>query len=756
MAASLVYRRHGGSLQVDIPHFDALVEAVRIPETQWIATACPIEGLHCDPRFLALLDRDGNRRIRVAELRAAVDYTAKFLQSRKGADAKSDVLELEALSAEGAPLKAAALRVLGVLKSSDMGRISLEQVLASAPVLRKAGVNGDGIVEPAFLPEAVRPLATRIMASFPEVKNRAEQPGIDVAMLHRFRMERAAFLAHQGTKNAVHVWGEASLGHAQRIREVKPLLDAYFLQCRLVAAQPDAAASLKLPVSRVEGVLGDTAALEKAAALLPIAGANPAGVLTWSRLFRGPAFEVLDAFRKEVVFPTLGEAETLSDAEWRKLSAQADAVLAWQAAFDASPVRAMLSELPSLAEADLDTIEAASKADLALKEELDAITELERLILYQRWLLTFANNFISMPDLYTAKRHALYEQGTLILGGRKYTLAVLVRAHDEHAALTTQGTTCILYVKVVPKDGAVGYEVAVPVTRGRSTHLEVGKRGIFHDVQGQEHDAIVTQVVRQPVSLWEAMTMPFQRIGRFITSKVEALAASGDKAFDEQLEKGYAHTVQAGAAVAAAPTAPAAPAASAPAAGTPGGLGGLVVAGGIAFAALGSALAFIVSQVRSLSLGDVFSAVIIIASIVMLPSGLLGWLKLRNRNLALLLEGSGWALNDRLMLTRELATLITRKPRLPQGATIDHADHLRSSLERIRGEEDEKDTEAEVPGSVKLLVVLFIFFALLWQFRAPMARLACGRGWLSGTTCDAVLPSVEEPSATQRVAPPAP
>ncbi|ADO68443.1 hypothetical protein [Stigmatella aurantiaca] len=757
MAASLVYRRHGGSLQVDIPHFDALVEAVRIPETQWIATACPIEGLHCDPRFLTLLDLDGNARIRVAELRAAVDYTAKLLQSRKGADAKSDVLELDALSAEGDKLKAAALRVLGVLKATDMGRISLEQVLASAPVLRKAGVNGDGIVEPAFLPEAVRPLSTRIMASFPEVKNRAEQPGIDVAMLHRFRVERAAFLAHQGTKNAVHVWGEASLGYAQRIREVKPLLDGYFLQCRLVAAQPDAAASLKLPVSRVEGALGDTAALEKAAALLPIAGANPAGVLTWSRLYRGPAFEVLEAFRKEVLVPTLGAAEMLSDAEWRTLSAQADAVLAWQATFDASPVRGMLAELPSLAEADLDTIEAASKADLALKEELDAITELERLILYQRWLLTFANNFISMPDLYTAKRHALYEQGTLILGGRKYTLAVLVRAHEEHAALTSQGTTCILYVKVAPKDGAAGYEVAVPVTRGRSTHLEVGKRGIFHDVKGQEHDAIVTQVVRQPVSLWEAMTMPFQRIGRFITSKVEALAASGDKAFDEQLEKGYTHTVQAGAVAAAVPAAPAAaPATPAPAAGAPGGLGGLIVAGGIAFAALGSALAFIVAQVRSLSLGDVFSAVIIIASIVMLPSGLLGWLKLRNRNLALLLEGSGWALNDRLMLTRELATLITRKPRLPQGATIDHTDNLRSSLERIRGEEDERDTEAEVPGSVKLLVVLFIVFALLWQFRAPIARLACGREWLSGTTCGALLPSVEDPSMTQRIAPPTP
>jgi hypothetical protein len=745
MAASLVYRRHGGSLQVDIPDFAALVEAIRIPETQWMATACPIEGLHCDAHFLALLDTDGNARIRVAELRAAVEYTARMLQSRQGVDTKSDVLELGALSAEGAPLRAAALRVLTALQSTDPGRISLEQVRASEPVMRKAGLNGDGIVEPAFLPEPVRPLATRIMASFPEVKNRAGQAGLDLAMVQRFRVERAAFLAHQATQATVQVWGEASLARAQRIREVKPLLDAYFLQCRLVAAQPDAAASLKLPVGRVEGVLGDAAALEKAAALLPIAGANPAGVLTWSRLYRGPAFEVLEAFHREVVGPTLGESETLSDAAWRKLSAQADAVLAWQAAFEASPVRAMLVEMPTVADADLDTLEAACRADLALKEELEAITGLERLILYQRWLLTFANNFISMPDLYTAKRHAIYEQGTLILGGRKYTLAVLVRAHDEHAALCTQGTTCILYVKVTPKDGAAGYEVAVPVTRGRSTGLEVGKRGIFHDVNGQEHDATVVQVIRQPVSLWEAMTMPFQRIGKFITSKVEALASSGDKAFDAQLEKGYTHSVQAAATPPAAPAV--AGAAPAPAAAAPGGgLGGLVVAGGIAFAALGSALAFIVTQMRSLSLGDVLSAAITIAAIVMIPSGLLGWLKLRKRNLALLLEGSGWALNDRLMLTQELARLITRKPRLPHGATIDHQDRLRSTLEGIRGDEEEEDTEEEIPGSVKLLVALFVLFALLWQFREPLLRLACGREWLSGATCSALLPPVAPPA----------
>ncbi len=732
MSTSLVYRRYGGSVQVDIPNFEALTRAIHIPETQWMATACPLEGLHCDPRFLTLMDADGNGRIRVAEVKAAVELTAKLLQSYQGADARSDVLELSALSSEATTLRSAAQRILTILKAENTSRISLEQVRASDKVLREAGLNGDGIIAPAFLPESVRPLASRIMAAFPELKNRAGLAGVDPPTVQRFREARTALLAHLAARDAVHVWSEASLQRAQRIRDVKPLLDGYFLQCRLVAAQPDAATNLKLAPGRVESALGDTAALEKAASVLPIAPVEPTGVLTWARLYRGPAYEALEAFRKEIAAPTTGSAEQLSDAAWRELSTRAEAVLAWQAVFDASPVRGMAAELASVPEADLAAIDAASQADLALKGELDAISELERLILYQRWLLTFANNFISMPDLYSARKRALYERGSLVLGGRRYTLAVLAQPRAPHAALNSQGTTCILYIKVAPKDGADGYEVAVPVTRGNSAGLEVGKRGIFHDVEGKEFDAIVTQVVRQPVSLWEAMTLPFQRIGHFISSKVEALASSGDKDFEQSLEAGYTRSTSAVAGATASAPAPA----PAPAQGA--GLGGLIAAGGIAFAAVGSSLAFIVSQMKSLSLVDVFSAALIIAAIVMLPAGLLGWLKLRRRNLALLLEGSGWALNDRLMLTRELAALITRKPRLPKGAKIDRADVLHAALPLGKGEEEEEEEAGS--GWVKLVVGLLIALVLLWQVRMPAARYACGRQWLSPSACGALLP----------------
>ncbi|NVJ00852.1 kinesin [Myxococcus sp. AM009] len=733
--ASLIYRRYGGSLQVDIPSFDVLVEAIRIPETQWIATACPLEGLSCDPRLLTLMDADGNGRIRVAEVRAAVDWAARQLKDRRGADAASDVLALDALSEEARPLRGAAEMILRTLKATDAGRISLAQVRESEKALRESGQNGDGIIAPAHLPEHLRPLAQALMASFPALTNRAGQAGVDATLVKRFREERAALLAHREKQGSAFVWGDVSLETAKRVRDVAPLLDAYFVQCRLVAAQPEAAASLRLRAERVEGALGDVAALGKAAGDLPVAPPDASGVLEWSRLLRGPAYEALEAFRTDVATPMTGDSQRLSDSAWRALAAKADGVLAWQAQLEASPVRKLMDTLPSVSDADLDALDAASAADLALKPTLDAINELERLVLYQRWLLLFTNNFISMPSLYMPKRSALVERGTLILGGRKYTLSVLVTNRAAHSALTSLGTTCILYVQVAPKDGTPGYEVAVPVTSGRSTELAVGKRGVFYDVAGVESDAIVTQVVRQPVSLWEAMTMPFTRIGAFITKKVEGLASAGEKTFDTTLEQGYTNATNA-----PAPAAGAAPAAAAAPAG--GGLAGIVAAGGLAAAALGSSFAFIMTQVKSLTLVDLISAATLIAIVVMAPAGLLGWLKLRRRNLALLLEGSGWALNDRLMLTPELSSLVTRRPKLPANARVDRMDMVRSALAR-----QQQDDEAEgTSGWTKLAITLAVIFVLLWQVRIPLLTWFCHAGWLSQDTCLAVLPSQPEPA----------
>ncbi|MFP2910823.1 kinesin, partial [Pyxidicoccus sp. 3LFB2] len=164
----------------------------------------------------------------------------------------------------------------------------------------------------------------------------------------------------------------------------------------------------------------------------------------------------------------------------------------------------------------------------------------------------------------------------------------------------------------------------------------------------------------------------------------------------------------------------------------------------------GSSFAFIVTQVKSLTLVDLISAATVIALVVMAPAGLLGWLKLRRRNLALLLEGSGWALNDRLMLTPALSSLVTRRPRLPKGARVDRMDMVRPELVRQREEDGE---EEGLSGWARLGITLLVLFVLLWLVRVPVLTAMCGARWFSEETCAVVLPSVEPTPAPGAPAP---
>src|SRR4051812_6855324 len=119
MNAPLTFQRFGGSYQMRLAGFAALEAAMRTPEALWVATSCPIQGLACDPRFTALLDTDGNGRIRVDELRTAVSWTASMLTDRSGVDAGTESLVLSHLSAGAARLAEAARLLLDTLGAED-------------------------------------------------------------------------------------------------------------------------------------------------------------------------------------------------------------------------------------------------------------------------------------------------------------------------------------------------------------------------------------------------------------------------------------------------------------------------------------------------------------------------------------------------------------------------------------------------------------------------------------------------------------
>jgi hypothetical protein len=682
--ASFIFRRFAGSYQLRIRSVAELRQILEVPEAHWVATACPAKGLNCDPRFIACLDTDRNGRVRAQELREAISWTMRMLAEPKDCVPGADVLVLDHLSAEAAPLRATADLVLRNLNSATRERISLAEVRQTKEVLDRVSANGDGIIGPAGVADAaLKQLVGEILAYVPGVADRSGERGLDRAQIATFAKLHQAAIAWLDAGATARCWGADSVALASLVMEVRERLDDYFLLCRLVAVQPSAAERFRLTPERLDAMLGDGAALRRGLSALPLAAPDPAGALSFERVLRGDSYEALIQVRDKVAIPVLGSAagRTLEEGAWRRLCGEATQILAWSRLAGEHKVLALGEERVRAITADqLTALDQLCIDDLALNETLARVGDLERLILCQRWLLTFANNFVAMPDLYAATGKALFEQGTLIMAGREFKLSVLVTDRAAHAAMAGESSMFILYCQILGSAGTP-LEVAVPVTSGTSRNLFVGKRGIFRGLDGNEYDALVTQIVTQPVSLFEAIYMPFVRIGRFITSRIEqwSKGASGD--FDKTLSDTTDH---AKAAVATATTQPARPAegkaagATATAtAGAPGGqFGQILMGGGIAFAAIGSAMAYIVSQVSALTPMQWVLGLLGLLAILALPSAAFAYIKIYNRNLAVLLEASGWAMNDRLRLTMQLGLLLTRRPARPPGSKLDLVDQV--------------------------------------------------------------------------------
>jgi len=222
-----------------------------------------------------------------------------------------------------------------------------------------------------------------------------------------------------------------------------------------------------------------------------------------------------------------------------------------------------------------------------------------------------------------------------------------------------------MYIEVTPRAGEEGpLELAVPVTSGNKGNLCLGKRGIFRDRLGYEHDARVVHVLENPISLSEAIVAPFVRLGRILTGKIESITSKAEQQFDQRVET----TV----------TAPAEPAPTPQKQSLAN--AGMLAGAGVALAAVGSALAYITEKLTKLHWYEIWIGIGAAVLAVLIPTMVVAVLKLRKRDLSAVLEGSGWAVNARMRLTHRLGRVFTRKPRRPLGATLIGKRRVRTAI----------------------------------------------------------------------------
>ena len=696
----MICRNYGGSYQLRIQNAEDMEKIQVLDEVHWAATSIPTDSLNCDKAFIAYVDTDRNGRIRPAELKAAWSWLIQVLADRHRLSEGSDVLRLQDIDThypEGQKLHAAAELILTNLNISGTSEISLAQVRDVQNIMASAANNGDGIIPPEATSNAdLAQFITSIMDTVGSRMDACGKPGISEEELKKFFHEAETYLAwkaegeipkgHECTE--ILPWGIETGKAYDLVRNLEGKMDQFFAQCALVKFDERAAAQMQLREKELGEIdFTDTAGMMDRLKDSPLASPNSAGLLNFEEAINPLYVDSLLELKEKVLSRALGDSlERLNENEWREVKNIFCSYRAWLENKQGSEVENLGQDrLRSyLGGSYREQVSELIEKDLAVANELNQIQNLEKLILYQRWLMVLANNFVSFADLYNPNARALFEMGTLVIDERQITFTMGVRDRQAHKKISQRSSLYLLYVEVTGRqDKDIKFEIVAPVTSGSSEGLCVGKRGIFFTVDGREWDAEVVDIVVNPISVWESVKAPFQKIGDFVREQIEKMTKSSEE-----------KTVSMASSASASGTAR-----------------DLMLGGGLAIAALGSSFAYITKALSEVKPVQVLMALLGLAMVVLLPSIFAGFVKIRKRNMGGLLEASGWAVNVHMRLNMKMGRLFTHTPHLPKDARKERRDIVGKFVKELG-----YDTSQSMRPTTFILVFIFLLLCLMLLF----------------------------------------
>ena len=303
----------GGLDQVLLDTAEDLLALESLDPKLWVALSCPVRGLELDERTLSLIDSDGDRRIRVPELLAAVRWACARLRDPATLLKGPVDLPLAAIDdarPEGAVLLASARHVLRNLGRPDAASVSVSDTADTAALFQPGALNGDGVVQPAAAADpAARALVEDIVACTGGTPDRSGAAGVTADLVTAFLADCAAFVAWSAAGSAAGVLplGDGTAAAVAALSAIRPKVDDYFARCRMAAYDPRAEGAL----NATEAGFTAIAATEMTAAV-PTAAAFPLARIAPGRPLQleagvNPAWSgALAALRTAAVAPLLG------------------------------------------------------------------------------------------------------------------------------------------------------------------------------------------------------------------------------------------------------------------------------------------------------------------------------------------------------------------------------------------------------------------------------------------------------------------
>jgi uncharacterized membrane protein YhdT len=671
------FARFGKSYQMVIENGQDLSEVLQLDEALWGATSAPAQVFHCDPQLIKALDLGAKGRITCEDIKAAISWLLKQLPDKDkitaSFDGKLALADINSADDSGKALIASAQYIHKELGSKDNQNISLEQIRSFLSTVQARPLNGDGVLTAKSAGDnaAIKDLIADVISATGGTKDIDGSQGISEKELGEFLAAIPLYLEWLAQaeipagsdSTAIMSRGADTPALNALLQKFSAKVDKVFDLSRLLAFDERLQSKAMAPDAKVAAF--DPANQEEVNAYLqdlPLASPNAESLLPLDATKINPLYQ--DWWREltaKIIKPLLGEDVTaIGPGDWQKIKALFAPYNDYLAAKKGGIVEKIAVDKLRHYLQDEALIADTRKLlvlDKAVADTVAAAKDVEKLLLYRSYLIRFTNNFVCFRDLYAENCHALFECGSLVIDGRWFNVALKIDSIADHQLLAKSSQMFTLYVEV-DKSPTEKMIVVVPVTSGSKGNLVAGKRGVFYDIEQKDYDAKVLQVVENPVCIREAMYAPFSRLWGLIEGKIEGLSSAAEK----NLQGSFDKAITPGAAPAPAP----APAAAKGDGKMPGGT--MLIGASVAFAALGSALAFITKTVAGMTGLQIWVSVLCAALALMLPVILIAVVKLSRQDLSSILEGCGWAINLRMRLDAKLRSQFSNFGVFPKDA----------------------------------------------------------------------------------------
>jgi len=706
----------GGVNRVNLLSGNDIKSLDQLDQKLWTALSCPVHGMEIDSRTLALIDSDGDNRIRVPEIIAAVKWITSMIKNTDELLLENKSLPLSSINdqtKEGKELLASAKQIMTNLGHPDNEEITVKETSDFTAIFANTKFNGDGIItEDSAEDEELKNLIKDILSCTSPATDRNGKPGIATDHINDFfqwcQDYSAWYKLAEEDSAKILPFGANTSEALDSLLAVKPKIDDYFLRCRLAEYDPSSAEVFNLLKPQYEAISAkNLSTCADEIALLPIAKMGNKKIMPLDEAINPSWEKALEKFRKMVIIPMFGSKSHLSFEEWESIPQKFNDYNKWISSRKGFSVEKLgLATIRNLnVKNKKDQLLSLIEQDNALNREAENIILVDKLTRYYCDIYTLLKNYVNFSDFYSPDLNAIFQAGKLFIDQRCCDLCIKVSDLPKHNSMAGSSGICLVYCNCISRLTNESMTIVAALTDGDIDNITVGRNAIFYDRQGRDWDATIIKIIDNPISIRQAFWSPYKKLSRFMSGQVEKVASSKEKSVESaatshtekvasKVDSGISESVQ---------SKPAAPAAQPAAPFDIGKFVGIFAALSLALGAIGSVIMSVLTGFFLLRWWQMPLAILGIILAISLPSMVLAWLKLRKRNLAPVLDANGWAINARITINIIFGRTLTHLASLPANSKVDLFDPFK------------KKKNPAVTIILAVIVIIAVAAYLLWH-----------------------------------------